>query len=74
MAVEVEDLLRRAASGIDGVKEVPAPRVLARSVGGGAVEYEVAGLVNSPAKKRQAESQLIFRVQDLCLAEGVRLL
>ena len=70
----VEDLLRRAASGIDGVKEVPAPRVLARSVGGGAVEYEVAGLVNSPAKKRQAESQLIFRVQDLCLAEGVRLL
>jgi small-conductance mechanosensitive channel len=70
----VEALLLRSTEGVPGIKSDPAPRILATSLGGGALEYRIVAQVNSPAKKAEAESQVLFRVQELCLAEGLRLL
>ena len=70
----VEALLRKATEGVDGIKADPPVRVLARSISAGAMTYEVLGLVNSPAKKPEAESRVLFRVQELALAEGLTLL
>ena len=70
----VEALLLKATEGVAGIKTDPAPRVFANALGGGALEYRIVAHVNSPAKKAEAESQVLFRVQELCLAEGLRLL
>jgi len=70
----VEALLRKAAEGVDGLKTDPPVRVLARAIADGAMTYEVSGLVNSPSKKPEAESRVLFRIQELALTEGLTLL
>jgi small-conductance mechanosensitive channel len=70
----VEDLLRRATEGVDGVRPEPPPKVYAREIAAGAITYEVQALVNSPAKKPEAESTVRLRLQDLAASEGIRLL
>ena len=72
--VRAEDVLLRAAVGVAGIRNEPAPLILARSLAGGAMEYEIIALVNSPSRKAEAASAVLLRLQEICLAEGVRLL
>jgi small conductance mechanosensitive channel len=61
---EVEALVKRAVSKVDGLMKEPPPEVFARDFVGGRMKYQVTAYVFDALKAKKVRSDLIFSIQD----------
>jgi small-conductance mechanosensitive channel len=61
---EVEALVKRAVTKVDGLMKEPAPEIFAREMVGSKMKYQVTAYVLDALKAKRVRSDLIFSIQD----------
>jgi small-conductance mechanosensitive channel len=61
---EVEALVKRAVTKVDGLMKEPAPETFAREMIGSKMKYQVTAYVLDALKAKRVRSDLIFSIQD----------
>lgn len=61
---EVEALVKRAVTKVDGLMKEPAPEIFAREMIGSKMKYQVTAYVLDALKAKRVRSDLIFSIQD----------
>jgi small conductance mechanosensitive channel len=61
---EVEALVKRAVTKVDGLMKEPAPEIFAREMTGSKMKYQVTAYVLDALKAKRVRSDLMFSIQD----------
>lgn len=61
---EVEALVKRAVTKVDGLMKEPAPEIFAREMTGSKMKYQITAYVLDALKAKRVRSDLLFSIQD----------
>jgi small-conductance mechanosensitive channel len=61
---EVEQLVKRAVTKVDGLAKEPPPEIFARELVGSKMKYQVTAYVLDALKAKRVRSDLIFSIQE----------
>jgi len=61
---EVEALVKRAVTKVDGLMKEPAPEIFAREMTGSKMKYQITAYVLDALKAKRVRSDLVFSIQD----------
>lgn len=61
---EVEALVKRAVTKVDGLMKEPAPEIFAREMTGSKMKYQITAYVLDALKAKRVRSDLMFSIQD----------
>ena len=67
---EIETVVNRALSRIDGITKDPKPELYARDFKGERISYEMVVYVLDPLRAKRTKSDIIMKIQDEFMSSG----